>query len=61
MRVTPFFSNDNDNKSNLYYGLDKIFCNILGQWTPGQFEMADCMEMQKEIMELDAAVFIALT
>lgn len=45
----------------MYYGLDKIFCNILGQWTPGQFGMADCMKTQKEIMELDAAVFIALT
>lgn len=48
-------------KKKNYYGLGKVFFNILGQQTPGQFRMADCMKMQKEIMELDAAVFIALT
>lgn len=34
-------------KNNLCYELGKIFCNILGQWTPGQFGMADCMKTQR--------------
>lgn len=53
---------NNDNKDIIFI-MDwmRFFFNILGQQTPRQFGMADCMKTQKEIMELDAAVFIALT